>query len=124
MRAGNGRGRPKADARQYRDGDHLRRRPDEALGRTPPGPFRLALYANVTAAPVTDPAVERDLLVQQVTGRVRWRESVITMKAAGIDRFVELGGKVVGPMIGRTVEDVTVTSVVTMADIEALARDI
>lgn len=97
---------------------------DEALGRTPPGPFRLALYANVTAAPVTEPATERDLLVQQVTGRVRWRESVIAMKAAGIDRFVELGGKVVGPMIGRTVEDVSVTSVITMADIEALAKEL
>jgi len=97
---------------------------DEALGRTPPGPFRLALYANVTAAAVTDPAAERDLLVQQVTGRVRWRESVIAMKAAGIERFVELGGKVVGPMIGRTVEDVSVASVVTMADIEALAKEL
>ena len=97
---------------------------DEALGRTPPGPFRLALYANVTAAPVTDPATERDLLVQQVTGRVRWRESVIAMKAAGIARFVELGGKVVGPMIGRTVEEVSVASVITMADIEALAQEI
>jgi [acyl-carrier-protein] S-malonyltransferase len=93
----------------------------EALGRTPPAPFRLSLYANVTAAPVTDPDAERDLLVQQVTGRVRWRESVLAMKEAGIERFVELGGKVLGPMIGRTVEDVTVTSVVTMADIEALA---
>jgi [acyl-carrier-protein] S-malonyltransferase len=97
---------------------------DEALGKTPPSPFRLALYANVTAAPVTDPATERDLLVQQVTGRVRWRESVIAMKEAGIDRFVELGGKVVGPMIGRTVEDVSVLSVVTMADIEALAKEL
>ncbi len=97
---------------------------DEALGRTPPGPFRLPLYANVTAAPVTDPATERDLLVQQVTGRVRWRESVIAMKEAGIERFVELGGKVVGPMIGRTVADVSVTSVITMADIEALAKEL
>jgi len=95
----------------------------EALGRTPPGPFRLPLYANVTAAPVTDPASERDLLVQQVTGRVRWRESVIAMKAAGIHRYVELGGKVVGPMIGRTVEDVTVLNVITMADVEALAKE-
>src|SRR5690606_40897867 len=42
----------------------------EALGRTSPGPMRLPLYANVTAAPVADPAAERDLLVQQVTGRV------------------------------------------------------
>jgi [acyl-carrier-protein] S-malonyltransferase len=97
---------------------------DEALGKTMPSPFRLTLYANVTAAPVTDPAIERDLLVQQVTGRVRWRESVIAMKAAGIDRFVELGGKVVGPMIGRTVEDVTVLNAITMADIEALVKEI
>ena len=96
---------------------------DEALGKTPPGPFRLPVYANVTAALVSDPATERDLLVQQVTGRVRWRESVIAMKAAGIERFVELGGKVVGPMIGRTVEDVSVTSVITMADIEALVKE-
>jgi [acyl-carrier-protein] S-malonyltransferase len=97
---------------------------DEALGRTPPGPLRLPLYANVTAAAVTSPEEERRLLVEQVTGRVRWRESVIAMKAAGLDRFVELGGKVVGPMIGRTVEDVTVASVVTMADIEALAKEL
>jgi len=96
----------------------------EALGRTPPRAFRLPLYANVTAAPVTDPAEEQRLLVKQVTGRVRWRESVIAMKDAGIDRFVEFGGKVVGPMIGRTVDDVTVTSVVTMADIEALAKEL
>jgi len=96
----------------------------EALGRTPPGPMRLPLYANVTAALVADPEAERELLVQQVTGRVRWRESVLAMKDAGIARYVELGGKVLGPMIGRTVEDVAVTSVVTMADIEALARDL
>jgi [acyl-carrier-protein] S-malonyltransferase len=95
---------------------------DQALGRTPPGPFRLPLYANVTAALVSDPATERDLLVQQVTGRVRWRESVIAMTQAGIERFVELGGKVVGPMISRSAGEVEVTSVVTMADIEALAK--
>jgi [acyl-carrier-protein] S-malonyltransferase len=96
----------------------------EALGKTPPGPLRLPLYANVTAAPVTDPAEERRLLVEQVTGRVRWRESVLAMKEAGIERFVELGGKVLGPMIGRTAEDVSVTSAVTMVDIEALAKEL
>jgi [acyl-carrier-protein] S-malonyltransferase len=95
-----------------------------ALERVPLRPFRLPLYANVTAAECTDPAAERLLLVEQVTGRVRWRESVLAMKAAGVDHFVELGGKVLAPMVSRTVEDVTVTSVVTMADIEALARDI
>jgi [acyl-carrier-protein] S-malonyltransferase len=97
---------------------------DEALGRTPPGAFRLPLYANVTAAAVTEPGEVRRLLVEQVTGRVRWRGSVIAMKAAGVERFVELGGKVVGPMIGRTVDDVSVASVVTMADIEGFAKEV
>ena len=96
----------------------------DALQRVPLQPFRLPLYANVTAAECTDPAAESLLLVDQVTGRVRWRESVLAMKAAGVSRYVELGGKVLGPMIGRTVEDVAVTSVVTMADIEALAKEL
>ncbi len=95
----------------------------EALGLTQPGALRVALYANVTAAVVTDPAEVQRLLVEQVTGRVRWRESAIAMAAAGVDNFVELGGKVLGPMITRSAgPDVAVTSVVTMADIEALAK--
>jgi len=92
----------------------------DALAKTPPGALRVALYANVTAAPVSDPAEVQRLLVEQVTGRVRWRESVIVMQSAGVDGFVEFGGKVLGPMIGRSVADVSVTSVVSMADIEAL----
>ncbi|MEY4240007.1 MAG: S-malonyltransferase [Pseudomonadota bacterium] len=96
----------------------------EALGQTPPGALRVPLFANVTAAVVSDPAEVQRLLVEQVCGRVRWRESVIAMQAAGVDRFVELGGKVLGPMIGRSVTDVTVTSVVGMADIEALVKEL
>ncbi len=96
----------------------------EALGQTPPGALRVPLFANVTAAVVSDPAEVQRLLVEQVCGRVRWRESVIAMQAAGVDTFVELGGKVLGPMIGRSVNDVTVTSVVGMADIEALAKEL
>ena len=96
----------------------------EALGKTPVQALRLPVYANVTAALVSEAAEEQRLLVEQVCGRVRWRESVIAMKAAGVGHFVELGGKVLGPMIGRTVGDVTVTSVVTMADIEALAKEL
>jgi len=96
----------------------------EALGKTPPGALRVPLYANVTAAVVSDPAEVQRLLVEQVCGRVRWRESVIAMQADGVDSFVELGGKVLGPMIGRSVNDVTVTSVVGMADIEALAKEL
>jgi [acyl-carrier-protein] S-malonyltransferase len=96
----------------------------EALAKTPPGALRVPLFANVTAAMVSDPAEVRRLLVEQVTGRVRWRESAIAMKESGVEAFVELGGKVLGPMISRTVQDVTVTSVVSMADIEALAKDL
>ena len=96
----------------------------EALGKTPPGTLRVPLYANVTAAVVSDPADVQRLLVEQVCGRVRWRESVIAMHATGVKTFVELGGKVLGPMIGRTVNDVTVTSVVSMADIEALVKEL
>lgn len=100
------------------------RRMDAALAEIAPQAFRLPLYANVTAAQVTDPATERDLLVQQITGRVRWRESVEAMQAAGVTHFVELGGKVLGPMIRKIAPDCTVTSVVTMDDIEALAKEI
>lgn len=94
----------------------------EALAKTPPAALRLPLFANVTATMVGDPAEIQKLLVEQVTGRVRWRESAIAMKAAGVEEFIEMGGKVLGPMISRTVDEVNVTSVVTMADIEALAK--
>ncbi|MDE2410446.1 MAG: ACP S-malonyltransferase [Sphingomonadales bacterium] len=93
----------------------------EALDRTRPGALRVALFANVTASVVSDPEEVRRLLVEQVTGRVRWRESAIAMRDAGVERFVELGGKVLGPMITRSAgPNVGVTSVIGMADIEAL----
>ncbi|MEY4160204.1 MAG: S-malonyltransferase [Pseudomonadota bacterium] len=92
----------------------------EALAKTPPGALRVPLFANVTAAVVSDPAEAQRLLVEQVTGRVRWRESAAAMKDTGVEQFVELGGKVLGPMITRSAADVAVTSVVTMADIEAI----
>lgn len=80
------------------------------------------VYANVTAAPVSDPDTIRGLLVDQVTGMVRWRESVSAMFDAGVHDFVELGGKVLGAMVKRIAPDATVTSVVTMDDIEALEK--
>jgi [acyl-carrier-protein] S-malonyltransferase len=96
----------------------------EALGETPPGALLLPVYANVTAARVDDPEEERALLVEQVTGRVRWRESVLAMRADGVEHFVELGGKVVGPMVGRIDKEAQVTSLVTMSDLEAFAKEI
>jgi [acyl-carrier-protein] S-malonyltransferase len=85
------------------------------------GPL-VPLYANVTAAPVSDPDTIRALLVEQVTGMVRWRESVLAMEAAGVSEFVELGGKVLGGMVKRIAPDAVATSVVTMDDIEALVK--
>jgi len=82
------------------------------------------VFANVTAQPVADPFEIRRLLVEQVTGRVRWRESAIGMAAAGVTDFVELGGKVLAPMIKRSAPDVAVTSLVSMADLEAFAKEI
>jgi len=80
------------------------------------------LYANVTAAPVSDPDTIRALLVEQVTGMVRWRESVLAMVDAGVTDFTELGGKVLGGMVKRIAPDAVAVSVVTMDDIEALAK--
>ena len=94
----------------------------EALGLTPPGALRVPLFANVTAAIVSEPAEVLALLVEQVTGRVRWRESALAMQAAGVEQFIEFGGKVLGPMLSRTLSDVAITSVTSMADIEALAK--
>jgi [acyl-carrier-protein] S-malonyltransferase len=82
------------------------------------------VYANVTARPVGDPNEIRRLLVEQVTGMVRWRESVAAMAAAGVTHFIEFGGKVLGPMVKRIAPEVQVTSVITMDDIEALAKEI
>ena len=96
----------------------------EALGATMIVAPKVPLYANVTAAPVADPDTIRDQLVTQVTGMVRWRESVANMAAAGVTDFVELGGKVLGPMVKRIAPDAKVTSVVTIEDIEAIAKEL
>lgn len=92
------------------------------LADTTVGAVLMPLYANVTAAPVTNGDEAKRLLVEQITGRVRWRESVQAMWDAGVTDFAELGGKVLGPMVKRIAPDATVTSVVTMDDIEALAK--
>ena len=83
------------------------------------------LFANVTAAPVSDPHTISAQLVQQVTGRVRWRESAIAMAEAGVTHFAEFGGKVLSPMVKRSAgEDIATSSVISMDDIEALLKAI
>lgn len=82
----------------------------------------VAIVTNVTAGPETDPPRLKQLLVEQVTGTVRWRESVAAMAEAGTERFVELGAKVVGPMVKRIAPDREPISLVTMDDIESFAK--
>jgi [acyl-carrier-protein] S-malonyltransferase len=95
----------------------------EALGATPPAAPLVPVVANVTASPVSDAGAIRDLLVNQVTGRVRWRESVAAMEDIGVVQFVEFGGKVLSPMVKRSaIGEVETVSVISMDDIEALLK--
>ena len=95
-----------------------------ALAKTIIARPAVPIYCNVTAAPESDPDHLRANLVAQVTGMVRWRESVAAMTAAGIEEFVELGGKVLAPMVKRIAPDARVTSIVTIDEIEALAKSL
>ena len=82
------------------------------------------VFANVDAVAIADPGSIRVALVQQVTGMVRWRESVLAMVDAGVTQFVEFGGKVLSPMVKRIAPDVEAISVVTMDDIEDLLKKV
>lgn len=97
---------------------------EKALAETEIAAPSVPLYANVTAEATSDPDVIRSLLVDQVTGRVRWRESVLAMHAGGAERFIEIGGKVVGPMVSRIAPDAKVMSVQGMDDIEVLIKSL
>ena len=80
------------------------------------------IVANVLASPITDPAAIRARLVEQVTGRVRWRESVEWMAANGVDTFVEIGaGKALSGMVKRMVDGATILNVATPEDVERVA---
>jgi [acyl-carrier-protein] S-malonyltransferase len=94
----------------------------DALSYVVVEPPAVPVFANVTAQPETDPDTIRNQLIEQVTGMVRWRESVANMTQAGVDEFVEIGGKVLGAMVKRIAPDAQVTSVVTIEDVETLAK--
>jgi [acyl-carrier-protein] S-malonyltransferase len=96
----------------------------EALGSVVVRAPAVPLFANVTAEPTSDPDTIRKQLVEQVTGMVRWRESVAAMADAGVDEFVEIGGKVLSAMVKRIAPQAKVTTVLSIDDIEALAREI
>ncbi len=80
------------------------------------------VVSNVRAEAVSDPSIIESLLVAQVTGRVRWRESVAWMAAQGVTETVEIGaGKALSGMIRRIVKDMKTRTVGTAADVRALA---
>jgi len=84
---------------------------------------KVPLVANVAAGPLSDPEAIRASLVSQVTGAVRWRESVLYMSSAGVDNFVEIGaGKVLSGLIRRLVEGASILNVGAPADVEAFMR--
>jgi len=87
---------------------------------------RAPLVANVTARPVHDPEEIRRLLVEQVTGRVRWRESIAWLaETGGVTRFAEAGaGKVLSGMVKRIAPDAEATPLNAPADLEAFAKSL
>ncbi len=95
----------------------------EALAAVTLNPPRVPLVANVIAKPTSDPETIRRMLVDQVTGRVRWRESVLWMVKSGVTAIVEVGtGKILTGMAKRITKDVPLYHVDTPEDLEAFAK--
>ena len=90
----------------------------EALSLVAIKPPSVPVMANVEASPLTDPDAIRDALVRQVTGTVRWRESVARMAADGVDDFAEIGaGKVLTGLVKRIVSGARAVTLGNPADI-------
>jgi [acyl-carrier-protein] S-malonyltransferase len=97
----------------------------EALETTAPKTPCVPLVANVSAKRETDPGRIRDLLIQQVTATVRWRECVAAMTEMGVDSFIELGaGKVLTGLIKRIAPDASGKAAGTPAEIEAILKSL
>jgi [acyl-carrier-protein] S-malonyltransferase len=95
----------------------------EALAEVEIAAPDLPLVANVKAEAVSDPAEIRNHLVSQVTGRVRWRESVGWMAEQGVTQFIEIGaGKALSGMIRRIAAEAETVAVGKSADVAALAQ--
>lgn len=96
----------------------------EALANVTLTAPKAPLVANVTAGPLNDPEAIRAKLVEQVTGAVRWRESVAFMAGAGVSRFIEIGaGKVLAGLVKRIAADATGESVGAPEDVARLKAD-
>ena len=97
----------------------------EALEKTEAHNAQIPLIANVLATPITESKEIIKRLIEQVTGSVRWRESMAYMVENGVTDVVELGaGKVLSGIAKRSYKEINALSVGTPADIEALAQDL
>ena len=95
----------------------------EALGQVGVAAPVAPVVANVEALPVTEPDAIRDALVRQVTGTVRWRESVAFMASEGVDAFYELGaGKVLTGLVKRIAAGASGTAIGAPEDVKAFGR--
>jgi len=93
----------------------------EALAEVTLNAPSVPLIANVLAAPVSDPDAIRTHLVAQVTGRVRWRESVVWMSDNGVDAAFEIGaGKVLAGLVKRIAPGIAASSILTPDDIQSI----
>lgn len=97
----------------------------ETLAAVTIRPPAVPVVANVTATETAEPETIRRLLVDQITGRVRWRESVLAFRNLGVGTTVEFGGnKVLTGMVKRTDKDLQTITLDTAADIEAFAKSL
>ncbi|PHR62405.1 MAG: [acyl-carrier-protein] S-malonyltransferase [Robiginitomaculum sp.] len=95
---------------------------EEALSQVQIKTPRVPLVANVTAEPTINPQAIRRQLVEQITGRVRWRESITCLAEAGVDTFVEIGsGKVLTQMVRRITDKATGIAVNSVDSLESFA---
>ena len=95
----------------------------EALGNVTIRPPAIPIVANVTASETSEPETIRRLLIEQVTGRVRWRESVLGFRTLGVEVTVEAGGsKVLIGMVKRIDKDLQTIALDSPGDIEAFAK--
>ena len=83
----------------------------------------IAVVANVTAAEVSNPDEIKELLAKQITGSVRWRETMLYLENKGVKEIIEIGsGKVLSGLVGRTCKDMNARSIQNSKDIEEFVR--